>query len=419
MLSELETLVKKAMNKEKVDGVEVYCNVIEEVTQRTMLDKIESSEYSLTTGYSVRVLKDDMMGFAYFDKLSDFEKAVKHAKKSMIPSYGFCFPNERYEKVKLFDKEVVEFSLDDVYEVINNVVSFFNGKEARLVQAEVKKVREETFLVNSEGFSGSYDDALVSFELSVQKGRSLYYDGEVFKQVPDFNAFTEKVYNDCLLTAEGKRVSGEYDVIFSKQAVVELVNYFLGNALDGEGVFFKQSFFEGKIGQEVASFSIYDNPLLDYGGFSYPFDDEGVKAFNKKLIDRGVLKQFIFDLKTSSRMNTTPTGNAVRRDYQSLPSIELSNVILEPIETISQEDVDGLKVFNFLGLYEANLLSGDFSFQVDSGCLIEKGEPVKPVSGCTLVGNFFEMIKHAKFVNDFGRKYNYYGPSWVVKLKVV
>jgi PmbA protein len=166
----------------------------------------------------------------------------------------------------------------------------------------------------------------------------------------------------------------------------------LGLGLDGKNVFLGASPLGGKIGQVIADprLTITDDPFVDYGPNTSPFDDEGVPRQPLPLVENGVLRNFIYDLDTAGRAGAKPTGHGRNR--------RLTNLIISPGDIPYAEmlrDIrQGLLVHEFLGLGQGNPLNGEFSVNVFLGYKIENGEIVGRVKDVMLAGNAYDALKN-------------------------
>jgi predicted Zn-dependent protease len=80
------------------------------------------------------------------------------------------------------------------------------------------------------------------------------------------------------------------------------------------------SILEGRIGQRVGNeISIVDDPTLEglYG--SYKFDSEGSEGRRKVIVDKGILKSFMHNLETSSKMGVESTWKWKSHELQKSP----------------------------------------------------------------------------------------------------
>ena len=139
--------------------------------------------------------------------------------------------------------------------------------------------------------------------------------------------------------------------------------------------------------------TVVDDGTMNRGIASAPFDGEGVPTTKHVVVDRGVLKMYLYDTYTANKAQTQTTGNAVR-GYSSLPSISVTNFYLAPGKDDPDKiiaDVDhGLYVTKMMGR-GANTVNGDFS-RGANGILIEKGKLTRPVQEVTVAGNMLDMM---------------------------
>jgi PmbA protein len=191
--------------------------------------------------------------------------------------------------------------------------------------------------------------------------------------------------------------SGDVPVIFTPEGVNVLV-LALRLGFNGKNVFLGSSPLAGKLGEKIAdeTFSITDNPLLDYAGGSGKYDGEGVPCQVTPLIEDGVVRYFLYDLDTAGRAGTKTTGNGVGCSPANL-------VIKEghtPYEEMVKNTKEGLLVHNVLGLGQGNPISGEFSVNVQLGYKIENGEIVGRVKDVMLAGNTYEALKNIAAIGD-------------------
>ena len=178
------------------------------------------------------------------------------------------------------------------------------------------------------------------------------------------------------------------------------MGFFLSNAI-AEEVQKNTSLFKGKLNQQVASkkITIEERPLDKNPFFRY-FDDEGVATYNKKIIDKGVLSTFLYNLATAKKDGVESTGNGYRGGGKVGTS--MANIVLKPgkksEEELFREVNEGIYITSVEGLHAGmNAQSGNFSLQA-KGFLIENGKKGKPVCLITVAGNLFDVFKNIKEV---------------------
>jgi PmbA protein len=191
--------------------------------------------------------------------------------------------------------------------------------------------------------------------------------------------------------------SGELPVIFTPSGLVVLL-LSLGLAVDGKNVFLGVSPLRDKLGHQIASpnLTVIDDPFLEYGPNTSAFDDEGVPRKVTPLIEKGVLRNFIYDLDTAGRSGTQPTGHGSGR--------RLTNLVIDPGDTSYREMLHGIQkgllVHDFLGLGQGNPLNGEFSVNVLLGYKIENGQVIGRVKDVMLAGNAFEALKNITAISQ-------------------
>jgi PmbA protein len=158
-----------------------------------------------------------------------------------------------------------------------------------------------------------------------------------------------------------------------------------------------RSLFAGKVGERVANehVTIVDDARRKGGLRSAPFDGEGVATTTRTLIEQGVLRGYLVNLKTSRKLSTAPTGNARRGSYASPSRIGPSNFYIEAGTDDPAAAVRGLDralaVTSLLNLHTIDPVSGEFSLGA-TGTYLEKGAPMHPVQGITIAGNLTHLL---------------------------
>jgi PmbA protein len=184
-------------------------------------------------------------------------------------------------------------------------------------------------------------------------------------------------------------------IIFEPQQAAGFVGGLAG-AVNGDLVYKKSSFLAKLLGRRIASeqVTLVDDATLANGLATRPFDGEGIMSQRTLVIDRGVLKNFLYDTYTARKAGARSTGNAAR-SWSSLPHIGTSNFVLErgnkSPEEIVRSTKRGLLVTAMLGS-GANVVTGEYS-RGANGLWIEDGEIVHPVQEVTVSGSLLELLE--------------------------
>jgi len=199
--------------------------------------------------------------------------------------------------------------------------------------------------------------------------------------------------------------AGVMPVILAGEAGGTMIHEAVGHGLEADHAEEGFSVYSGRLGEKVASeyITVIDDPGLFplYG--SYQYDDEGFPAKKVVLIEKGYLKNFLYDKLTALKYGKEQNGHGRRESFKHIPIPRMANTYIakgphNPEEILKSID-KGLLVKK-MGGGEVNPLTGDFVFEVREGYYIEKGEIAYMVKGATLVGNGPEVLKKIDMVGN-------------------
>ncbi|MCF6147244.1 MAG: TldD/PmbA family protein [Candidatus Kuenenia sp.] len=359
-------------------------------------------------GIGLRVIKDGKIGFSCTTDFRKPEKLVANALESA--EFGqvaaFDFPRKNnYPQVAVFDRAVIDFPIEKCVsigkEAIERALAVDSGYEC---SAGIGKGYGKRRLLNSNGLDIAIESTSVGIGIEILqiKGQSLLSIGEGESSkglVTDLNKHVDKALNDLKLAKkELKLKTGNYPVVVTAKAMDVLLSTFEAGC-NGKLLQKGASPLTNKLGEQVidARVSIYDDATIDLADLSYPWDSEGISSRRTPLFEKGVLKNYIFDLQTAGIMKTQSTGNG-NRGFSSQPSPGYSNIIVEtgdmPFGAMVKDVKYGILVDQVLGGGQSNVLAGEFSVNIDLGYLIENGEIVGRVKDCMIAGNVFDLFNN-------------------------
>lgn len=210
-----------------------------------------------------------------------------------------------------------------------------------------------------------------------------------------------------MLTAR-KAPAGRMPVVISSLAGGTMIHEAIGHGLEADLAQQGLSVFSGKLGQQIASelVTVIDDATLTGRRGSFRFDDEGTPSQRTVLVEKGILKSFMYDKLTAMKDNVQSTGNGRRESYESRPIPRMTNTFIAPAaddpEYIIRSVDRGLLVVK-MGGGQVNTVTGDFVFDVQEGYLIKGGKKDELVRGATLAGNGPEVLKAIDMVgSDLG-----------------
>jgi predicted Zn-dependent protease len=133
-------------------------------------------------------------------------------------------------------------------------------------------------------------------------------------------------------------------------------------------------------------------------------DGEGTPQGRTRLVDRGLPSGRLTDVASSSRLERTPSGNAVRIAWSAPPRIGVTNFFVDPSPGVSPLDLLG--AVN-RGLYAAVLLerpevdlAADRFHLVVAGYVVEKGRATERISEAAVSGRLSDFLRGIAGIGD-------------------
>ena len=130
---------------------------------------------------------------------------------------------------------------------------------------------------------------------------------------------------------------------------------------------------------------VVDDPTLADLPGSFTFDDEGVPAARRPLLDRGRLAGFLCDRRTAAMLHAEP-GNARRSSVHAPPRPRISNLVATaaPADVAALRSEARLEVRSLAGGV-TDPITGAMRLAVRDAVLLRRGHPAGLVARCTLV----------------------------------
>ncbi|PIV70181.1 MAG: TldD/PmbA family protein [Euryarchaeota archaeon CG01_land_8_20_14_3_00_38_12] len=434
----MEKIIKKLMDM----GAE-YCDIRYEKRTGLSLEvkdgELKKAVSGSEEGIGIRVLYNGAFGFFSTNNVSDADKAAGIAFKLAKCSK----PKEklRLADVKTVKDEIIwkpkrnpaDISTEEKHKLIAGMDEAMRGIEGILtVTTGYSDGNVEMHFLNSEG-SDIYTIVpriVAQADLIAKKdgnivGYRTRVGGTSGFEIFDSSNPLEKGVNAAksavrILSAE-KSPSGRFPVITDPDLAGVFAHEAIGHAAEGDSVVSGESILEKKIGEKVASelVTIYDDPAIENGFGSFPYDDEGVKGTKKILIEKGVLKNFILNRETAHKLGMKPNGGARAESFAVRPLVRMSNTMIEKGEHSFDELIEDIKY----GIYakgtrggQVDPAKGSFQFSAQEAFLIEKGEITKPLKDLSLSGLTLETLKN---IDAVGKDVKFGDPGFCGKGQLV
>jgi len=415
----------------------------------TFHEKIEYAKTSQSTGVGVRAFVGKKMGFASSSsvEIKDIESvgktAVTIAKASQPDSEWHSLLTKR-GKAKTsgtFDKKTAEIETDTLLKKAMEVIARVREQDRRLSLARgaIATGRLMCGVANSHGPEFTKKGTYAAFSIRVKaedvgkKGTGDEgCDARDWKSI-EFDELVDEASRRAVSSLDASPIpSTKASVIFSNDVFARILDVMFTNTINAEAVQKGRSPWIGKIGQQIAQdgFTTVDDGLMKGGMMTWGFDDEGTPQQRTPVIEKGVLKTYLYDTYTAAKAKAKSTGNARRsrlgasglgRPYARTPSPTPTNFVLRPGEAkhneLIEETRNGILVLTTIGEWLSNPMSGALNATVTNGMLVKNGELSDPVKGVIVSGNFFDMIRtNLDLVgNDTRNDGSFYSPSVRVK----
>ena len=377
--------------------------------------EIDRYSVSREAGVSVRVSLNGKEGYAYTERIDEPEKLVDHAADN-----AKCIESEddhpmqtkqTYESVQREDSALKHMSESEriaLAKRLEQTCLALDPRVKRVVYCTAVYDSGMVVMENSLGLHAerTYDVSYLYAIPSVEDGAEVqtgfaFYMGSNAANAEDC---AKEAVEDALGKLGASPVdSGCYRVLLKPYAMSDLLSAFTP-MFSADQAQKRCSLLAGKEGQVIASdlVTLWDDPFDPVAPRS--FDGEGTPCKKKTVIEHGVLKTLLHNLKTAKKAGVESTGNASRASAASAVGVAPTVFRIEPgklgYDALLKELGDGLVISDLEGLHAGvDSVSGDFSLKA-AGFLVKDGLIVRPVSNITVAGNFVAMMKDVVAVGN-------------------
>lgn len=445
---EMQRLAKKAVNLAQRKGVdEADAFVYQGLTTSVSIERgqISKSSRIIDRGLGIRAIVNKATGFSYTNVLES-EAVIEETVLNALNSAKASKPDKDWQGLPTkkafssvegtYDNKIVELNSEDLVKIASTMLDAAEETDRRIfpIQGETGASYLCKAVANSNGVEGFDHGTIVECSLATiakEKNEVTPVCFEVNME-RKYDIHPEWVGKEAARLAvsalKARRTKTKnISVIFTQFALQQLLHFTLINAVKADYVQRNQSAFKGKIGKKVASdiVTVYDDGLFKGGLRTWKFDGEGVPQQKTPIIEKGVLRNFIYDNYAAKKEGKESTGNASRAGYLSTPNVAATNFRIMPENKSSEELVSGLKegllVYFLQGAHSSNPASGEFSVVATPAWKIEKGEIVYAIKGAMLAGNIFEVLTNVSGLANNERKIGQLVAPWVLveNVKVV
>jgi TldD protein len=372
-------------------------------------------------GFTTEVSKESLLHLA--NRISRSAKESGEDKSTRLPpSHRPSISSHSIsESLYPIQKHPEGLSMDERVSMVKRANDVARRMDPHVQQVKVlhRDVHQKLSISNSEGLfiEGERVGTVFSVQVVSAKGNIIQtgYEPvggtmgfELLDLHPPEEVAEVATKRSLLMLSARKAPMGRMPVILSSEAGGTMIHEAIGHGLEADLAQQGLSVYSKKLGEEVASslITVVDDPTLPQKRGSYAFDDEGVPSRRTVLVEKGILKSYLYDRLTAWEEGVESSGNGRRESYQQKPIPRMSNTMILPGEMSPEEIVRSVEKGLFvkkMGGGQVNTVNGDFIFEVSEGYLIEKGRVGEPVRGAILIGNGPQVLKDIDRVgNDLG-----------------
>jgi PmbA protein len=376
---------------------------------------VKQAKSQRTASIGIRVVLDGSIGFYSTNDLAKNRirdaaaMAIKVAHASPKGRHNVLPPRSRSKSKSLrgiYDRNAESFDTSDAArmaaemlksaKLYDNRVSVDSGNFSAQVATHA--------LANSNGIELKEKASVFSWSImgmAIEDTEISSFDYQVggshyLKDIDVRNTATE--FAQTVVKSLGTRKIEESfkgEMLLTPMAANEMIEEVIAHAINSDAVQKKSSYFAGKIGKQIASdlLTVEDDATNVEGLNASSFDREGVFHRRNIVIERGILKKFLYNTHTASKDGVRSTGNA-GGSTSSPPTVSTTNFLIKPmrstIDTLVSEIDKGVIISRFSG--NVNPVDGDFSGVVKGGRLVMNGTIKHPIKEVMVAGNIFEAL---------------------------
>jgi TldD protein len=370
-------------------------------------------------GAGIRVVKGDHTGYSFTEDLSERNiiQCINDASSIAGSPPSFYFSGKKGRN----DLYNINSSLDEESDKKIDLLrraekkAFAASPYVEKVEVNLIESRKIILIINSLSVDVYDDQPLLRFSVStvLNKGNKRERGSQggggrtnlsyFHKRTPEMIA-AEAVSQALILFEARPAPVGEMEVALGAGESGILLHESIGHPLEADFNYRGSSAFTGMIGKIVASeqCTIIDRGNLPYLRGSVNIDDEGNESGKTVLIENGILKTYMFDLKTANYFKCI-SRNGRRQSFRHIPLPRMTNTYMAAGKYSHEEIVKSIKKGVYAKSFsggQVDICSGDFVFSITEGYWIEKGKIDFPIKGATLIGNGPKILKDIIMVGN-------------------
>lgn len=380
---------------------------------------IEKYQNSQSGGFCFRGLYDDKMGYYFSENVEDpdiesvVENAIENSRILTGEDKEFIFEGSKeYADVNVYNEKLADMTDDEKINAAFEMEKAAQKYDSRITvnSSVVASGVSTVYISNTKGlelkeksnYLMAYVEAMAEDKGETKEKGELWIGSDIDEFNPAMIA--ESAAEKVISSLGGNSVeSGKKKVIIKNETFADILECFCGNFY-ADNVQKGFSLLKGRTGEKIAAdnITVVDNPLLEKGYATTAFDSEGVATYSKNVIENGVLKTYLYNLKSAAKDGTKSTGNGFKAGFKGSVNTSTTNFYIEKgsmtPEEMAESVGEGILITDVAGLHSGtNSISGDFSVAAE-GFKIENGKITSPVNQITIASNFYDVLKNIEII---------------------
>ena len=365
---------------------------------------LKDIDSSMQSGISLRIIKNNTLGFAYTRNLISRDGLVQNAVDSLKGGVEgrFDLPlTKDSAPLATYDTSIDTLTNSEMVDECRRVCDILSRKTKGQINVSAYRSVRSLRIMNSTGTDLSMRSSAYMLNAqilypytSASLNRSI--ESKSFQQAPDdYLDYLADMYNRSAREAvpEEKKLK----VMFLPETVYVLT-WRLQASTSGLSIYQNISPVAGKTGEKIfdEKLTVYNDPLDDSLPGARSFDDEGTPCRRFPVVEKGVLKNFYYDLYFARKLKAFPTGHGYKGSISSRPVPALNHLAIatggKSFSELIRSIDNGIIVAGALGAHSGNIPNGDFSVGVSPALYVENGEISGHVKDVMVAGNIYETL---------------------------
>ncbi|MFC2126101.1 TldD/PmbA family protein, partial [Bacteroidota bacterium] len=307
-------------------------------------------------------------------------------------------------------EQITPSSRHDLAKEVEDSCIASGGEKVISVEAGTSDSFNEQVFVTSNGFEGYRKTTIYSVgaEMTIQDEGDRRPNGynqvraRMKKDLPDARKIGEETARRTFDLMGGKKIPTEtLPIIIENRGVYRVLGGLI-NAMSGGNVQRKRSFLAEKKGEKIGSkfLNVIDDPFIEKGFGTRYYDNDGMKAVKRTMINEGELNDYYVNWYYSRKLGWEPTSGGP------------SNLVITPgsrsVIEIMKDLNRGIFISDFIG-GNSNSTTGDASVGI-IGHLFNNGEKEQAIAEMNIAFNHLDFWN--KLVETGNDPYPYPFNSW-------